>query len=96
MTPLWTAILLIAATGFFFVILPAALTAFYSYGGRESVTCPETGGTAEVGLDGGCAARSSVFGRLRLRVRSCSLWPERSGCAQDCLESLAARDRFAA
>ena len=96
MTPLWTAFLLIGAAGFFFVLLPVALMAFYSYGGRESVTCPETGGGAEIGLDGGCAARSSILGRLKLRVRSCSLWPERGNCDQECLRSLAAQDRFAA
>jgi hypothetical protein len=96
MTPLWSAILLILAGGFFFVLLPVGLMAFYSYGGRESVTCPETKGAAQVGLDGGCAARSSIFGRLKLRVRSCSLWPERRACGQDCLRSLAAQDRFAA
>jgi hypothetical protein len=85
----WMAIVLILAAGAGFVLLPVTLTAFYEYSGRKSVTCPETGGAAEVGLDGGRAARGAVFGRLRLRVESCSLWPERRKCAQACLRSVA-------
>ena len=90
MESLWIVILLILTAGALFVLLPVTLTAFYEYGGRKSVACPEAQRSAEIDLDGGRAARSAVFGRLRLRVNRCSLWPERRGCAQACLRSLEA------
>jgi hypothetical protein len=87
MQSLWLAILLILAAGVIFVLLPVALTTFYDYRRRKSVICPKAGRPAEIGLHAGRAARSAVLGRLRLRVESCSLWPERRGCGEACLRS---------
>ena len=88
MESLWLAILLILAVGVVFVLLPTILSTFYDYRRKRSVICPELQRTAEIGVDAGRAARSSLFGRLRLRVESCTFWPERRGCAQACLRSL--------
>ena len=82
------AVLLILAAGFFFVVLPTVLTTFYDYRRSRSVTCPELGSPADIGVDAGTAARSSMFGRLRLKVVSCTFWPERRGCHEACLRSL--------
>ena len=84
----WFAILLILAAGAVFVLLPTVLTTFYEYRRKWSVTCPELGRSAEIGVDAGRAARSSMFGRLRLKVLSCSFWPERKGCDEGCLRNL--------
>ena len=83
----WTIIIGILALGALYVLLPVVLTTFLRYRGRKALTCPETGQTAEVGLDAARAAAGSAFGKLALRVKSCSLWPERAGCARRCLES---------
>ncbi len=80
-------ILAILAAGALFVLVPVTLTTFFEYRRKKSVTCPEAGCPAEIGLDAGRAARSAAFGRLSLRVEACSLWPERSGCEQACLRS---------
>ena len=84
----WLAVLLILTAGAVFVLLPTMLTTLYEYREKKSVTCPEMGRTAEIGVDAGRAARSSMFGRLRLKVQSCTFWPERKGCHEDCLRSL--------
>jgi hypothetical protein len=81
----WLAILLILAAGAIFVLLPTVLSTFYEYRRKRSVMCPELGRSAEIGVDAGRAARSSMFGRLRLKVESCTFWPERTGCDESCL-----------
>jgi hypothetical protein len=80
--------MLILAAGAVFVVLPTALTTFFDYRSKKSVICPELGRTAKVGVDAGKAVRTSLFGRIRLRVESCSFWPARRGCDQACLGSL--------
>jgi hypothetical protein len=80
-------ILAILAAGALFVLIPVTLTTFDEYRRKKSVICPETGCAAEVGVDAGKAMRSAAFGRLSLRVETCSLWPERKGCDQACLRS---------
>ena len=58
---------------------------FMKYGGKMLVTCPETGKPAAVKVDLWRAIVAAVFGRYRVRLCACSRWPERAGCAQDCL-----------
>jgi len=79
-----TAIISLAAV---YVLVPVAADAFRRFRTRRSLRCPETGREAEVGIDAGRAALTSAFGRALLRVKSCSLWPERKACAQDCVRS---------
>lgn len=80
-------ILAIFAAGAFFVLLPVMLTTFYDYRRKKSVVCPEARCAAEVGVDAGKAARGAAFGRLWLKVETCSLWPGREGCDQGCLRT---------
>lgn len=84
-TPL---IVIAAITGLavLYVLLPVAAHTFFRYRAKRVVSCPETGEGAEVGIDAGRAAFSSALGRTILRVKGCSLWPEREGCGQDCLK----------
>jgi hypothetical protein len=84
-------ILAILAIGGLFILLPVALVTLSEHRRPKSVVCPETGGPASVAVDAGRAARGAIFGRLRLYVQTCSLWPEKSGCAQGCLTPPAAQ-----
>lgn len=56
------------------------------YRGTRLVACPENKRPAAVELDALRAARS-FFGDPagRLRLSSCSRWPEKAGCDQECL-----------
>jgi hypothetical protein len=83
----WTIIIGILVIGVFFVLVPVVVETFLRFRIRRTVTCPETGQAAEVGIDPVKAASGSAFGRLVLRVKSCSLWPDRAGCARQCMES---------
>ena len=81
----WITIAAIVSLGGLFVLLPVVLHAFQRYRYKRVVKCPETGGLAEVDVDAPRAALSSAFGRVRLRVKNCTLWPKRRGCRESCL-----------
>lgn len=74
--------------GLLYVLLPVALHTLFRYRPRKSVRCPETGTEAQVRVDAPHAALTSTIGRLDLRVRNCSLWAERMGCARTCVRLL--------
>lgn len=68
----------------------AAVRAYRSYGGLRVVTCPETVEAAIVKIHATRAIASKLAGRNELPLRSCSRWPERQGCGQECRAQLAA------
>ena len=70
---------------------PIAAEAFFRFGGRRTVRCPETGLTAEVEIDARHAALSAVPGPPKVRMADCSLWPEHAGCEQKCAAQASAR-----
>ena len=80
-------ILAVLAAGILFVVLPVTLTAYFEYRRKKTVTCPETGSRAEIGVDAGKATRGAAFGLRTLKVEDCSLWPERRGCQESCLRT---------
>jgi len=78
-------ILLIAATGLLFVVAPVVMDVYARYRNRKALNCPESQGTAEVTLKTHRAALAAAFGKRVLRVKSCSLWPKKKGCAEKCI-----------
>lgn len=68
-----------------YVLMPLVADTFRRFRTPSMCSCPETGGKAEVGIDASHAALTSAFGHPLLRVKSCSLWPERERCKQNCL-----------
>ena len=76
----------IIALAVLYVMTPVALDTFSRYRTKRVLRCPETGEEAEVNIDAGRAALTSAVGRTLLRVKNCSLWPERKECEQDCLK----------
>lgn len=58
------------------------------YRGIKIVACPETGGCAVVEVDTLHASLTSIAGRPDIRLESCSRWPMKSECGQECLANL--------
>ena len=83
----WTVLIALGALALGYVVGPVMLDAFLRFRRGRIVGCPETGLLAEVGLDARHAARTAVPGPPDVRVVACSLWPERRGCAQRCVEA---------
>src|SRR5947207_307947 len=60
---------------------------FVPYRGKRVIVCPETLQPAGVELDAWRAARTP---EAQLRLQSCSRWPEKEDCDQDCLRQIEA------
>ena len=59
--------------------------AWMTYRGTRVVVCPENREMVTVKVDAGHAAFSASQGRPDLRLESCTQWPEKGGCGQECL-----------
>jgi hypothetical protein len=68
-----------------YYVLPLALTTFRRYRGERIVNCPETRTPCAVQVDARHAAITTVLSDIELRMRSCSRWPDRKGCGQECM-----------
>ncbi len=55
------------------------------YRGTRVVVCPESRRTVAIAVDASHAALTASQGPPRLRLQSCSRWPERGDCGQACL-----------
>jgi hypothetical protein len=66
------------------------LRRFMAYRGQRVVVCPETRRPAGVELDAWQAVRRGIEGHADLHLKSCSRWPERHDCGQDCLSQIEA------
>ncbi len=84
----WNLLVALAALALGYVLLPVASTTFFHYRGARTLRCPETEEEAGVQIDARRAAFSSIFGKTRVQVQDCSLWPARRRCAQGCLKHL--------
>ena len=68
-------------------ILARWIAKWLSYRGDRLVTCPENRRPAGVRVDAPLAALTA-WPTARLRLDSCSRWPERAGCGQQCLREI--------
>lgn len=78
------AILLLIVCGRMFV------RTFLKFRGDRVITCPENQRPAGVALDVRHALLTTFEGKSDLRLRSCSRWPERQDCGQECLRQIEA------
>ncbi len=77
---------------FLLSFIPLAFVLFRSYRkfrGPRVVVCPETAEPVAVEVDAMKAALGSVAGEPELRLSSCTRWPERQDCGQQCLAEIA-------
>lgn len=88
MTAPWNTLLAMGAAALLYVLAPIVLNVFSRFRREHAVRCPEADAEAEVRIDPVHAARTAVPGPPVLTVVRCSLWPERQGCAQRCVEQL--------
>jgi hypothetical protein len=75
----------VVTLGSYFVIAPVVVDTYRRYRGRKTIICPETGQIVEVNLRAATAGALSAVGKNWVRVKWCSLWPRRKGCAQECV-----------
>ncbi len=76
----------IMALAVLFVLTPVTLHIHRRYRDRTALRCPETGRLTSVRIDAEKAAKSALFGEPKLRVETCTRWPEKKNCARKCLD----------
>lgn len=76
----------VAALGIYFIVAPMVLATYRRYRGRRTIICPENDQIAEMAIKAGRAGVMAAFGKHDLRVKWCSLWPRRQGCAEECVK----------
>jgi len=65
--------------------LTATLQTYFKNRGPKPVTCPDDGKAADVEVDRKFALQAAMQGKDKMRVGSCSHWPENGKCGQECL-----------
>ena len=63
---------------------------YFAMRGDRLVACPENQETVAVRVDATRAAVSMAGGHEHIRLESCTRWPEKAGCGQECLKQIAA------
>jgi hypothetical protein len=86
MTILYLVLAVLAVS--FIPLAVVALREWSRYRGTRVVTCPETKQPVAVHVDRGLAAKTAAFGEERLRLDSCTRWPEKRNCGQECLAQI--------
>jgi hypothetical protein len=88
-----TSILLIASGASWLLLRSEIGRTFLRYRGKRLVRCPETNTPAVVEVAALFAGLPPPLGLPRLRVKSCSMSPERDQCAQACVWQIRAAPR---
>src|SRR3712207_4772229 len=70
-------------------ILKVKFDAYMLYRGQRVVVCPESRQYVAVEVDALDAAATAAEGETELRLNSCTRWPERADCDQDCVYQIA-------
>jgi hypothetical protein len=63
---------------------------YLRFRGTRVITCPETSKPAAVRLDAQHAALTAALKAPHLRLSTCTRWPERKDCGQECLRQIEA------
>jgi hypothetical protein len=61
------------------------IRAYLAWRGTRIVVCPENHEMVAVAVDAKRAALGSTQSPLPLRLETCTRWPEKAGCGQECL-----------
>ena len=70
--------------------LPVALSlqSYFANRGRRAAVCPESGQPVDIEIDHELAFWTALRGQEHSRLTSCSRWPEKGDCGQECLAQL--------
>lgn len=90
MIEIWTMLLPTAAPAIWFLFCLTALIKLNRYCTRKLVRCPESGAIGLVDIKEEIPGPDEITARPLLRVKNCSLWPERIDCASGCLNACSA------
>ena len=91
MTPLLYFVATLVIVAVLYALLRKPVSEYIKMRGARVITCPDNDQPAAVTVDAGHAAFTAAGGREHLRLESCSRWPEKAGCGQECLKQIEAQ-----
>jgi len=80
--------IVLVAAGVAYLLVRKPVREYFRMRGARVVACPENQQTVAVRVDAGHAALAAAGGHQRLRLESCTRWPEKAGCGQECLKQI--------
>ncbi len=83
-------VIVIVAVALLSLMLGLAALTWFRMRGARVVTCPENHTLAGVEVNAAHAALTSLYRKPALRLESCSRWPEKHDCGQECLRQISA------
>jgi hypothetical protein len=91
MTLTLSVLAIVAVVAVLYVALRTSVREYFAVRGDRVVHCPENDQVVAVRVDAAHAAVTAAGGHERLRLESCTRWPEKAGCGQDCLAQIEAQ-----
>lgn len=91
MTTLSYIVVVLVAAGLLYVLLRRPVSEYLRMRGTRVVACPENEQPAAVTVNARHAALTAAGGHEHLRLDSCSRWPEKAACGQECLKQIEAQ-----
>jgi hypothetical protein len=91
MTPLLYVAAALVVVAVLYALLRKPIGEYVRMRGERVVACPDNEQTAAVRIDAVHAALTAAGGHERLRLESCSRWPEHADCGQACLKQIEAQ-----
>lgn len=88
--PVQTVLIVAIAVVLVGIAIGRMASAWLKYRGPRVITCPENQKPAGVSVDARHRAATALGKAPELRLSSCSRWPERAGCGQQCLAQIEA------
>jgi hypothetical protein len=86
-TAVYVFLLAVAAVALVVIFRPM-VKAWLRARGDRLVACPETNEPVAVAVDPVDAAFSALLGTREVHLKSCTRWPEKAGCGQECLAQI--------
>jgi hypothetical protein len=83
----WVSFVVLALVALLIVVFGRA---YQKFSGERVIRCPENQRPAGVRVDTGHVLLMMLDGKDDLRLKSCSRWPERQDCGQECLRQIEA------
>jgi hypothetical protein len=87
---MWTELFYLGIILVLIVWAGRAALSYFRVRGVRVVSCPETAKAVGVEVDAARAAVHPFIESRHFRLKSCSRWPERRDCGQECLAQIAA------
>ena len=88
MTTLLYFLVTLGVVGVLYALLRRPISEYAKMRGARVISCPDNQQPAAVTVDARHAAFTAAGGHEHLRLDSCSRWPEKAGCGQECLTQI--------